>query len=191
MDNGKKKTQDEWAEFAKIQKQNNGFYTADSPLYNTLFTALFNRRNEKIAEEIRKFLKEQFEKNWLTTLTRIKYMPKGLDKIIHNYNLPDQYIINETIIGLDGYLKDAETNAQPALNAVLGSKKTDEIDDAYKWITGKDTCIWRLNNKPKKIEERVAGFYADSDGVDLNCVRYPDYSYSALGVKILCAEGTR
>ena len=115
LDNGANKTQDEWAEYSKISN----FCTGDFPLYNSLFTALFNRRNEKIAEEIRKFLKEQFEKNWLTTLTRIKYMPKGLDEIIHNYNLPDQYIINETIIGPDGYLKNAETNAQPALSAVL------------------------------------------------------------------------
>ena len=183
LDNGANKTQDEWVEYTKTQKQNNGFYTGDFPLYNSLFTALYERRNEKIAEEIREFLKEQFKKNWLTTLTRIKYMPKGLDEIIHNYNLPDQYIINETIIGPDGYLKNAETNAQPALNAVLGSKKTDEIDEIYKWITGKDTYIWRLNNKPKKIEERVARFSANSVRAYLNCNRNPSGSYSSLGVR--------
>ncbi len=184
LDNGKNKIQDEWAEYSKIAKQNNGFYTADFPLYNSLFTSLFGRRNEKGTEEIREFLKENFEKHYLTTLTRIKYANKGLDEVIHNYNMPDQYIIKENIIGSDGYLKDAETNPQPALNAVLGSKDTSEIDDIYKWITGKDSCILRLNQKPEKIKERVARFYANSDWAILNCFRNPSLSNSSLGVRL-------
>ena len=183
LDNGNTKTQDQWAEYSRIAKQNNSFYTADFPLYNSLFTALFNRRNEKAAEEIRKFLNEQFEKNWLITLTRIKYMPEGLDEIIHNYKTPDQYIIKENISGPDGYLKDRETNAQPALNAVLGSKKTDEIGEIYKWITGEEAYIWRLSNKPEEIEERVARFNASSVRAVLYCCRNPSGSNSSLGVR--------
>ncbi len=184
LDNGAKKTQDEWAEYFKTSKQNNGFYTADFPLYNSLFTALYGRRNENVVEEIRKFLKEQFENHWLTTLTRIKYNPKGLDEIMHNYNMPDQYIIKENIVGQDGYLKDKKTNPQPALNAVLGSKNTDEIEETYKWITGKEAFIFRLNNKPKEITEAVAGFYASSVGADLDCYWDPSVSSSSLGVRL-------
>ena len=184
LGNGNAKTQDEWAEYSRITKQINSFYTADFPLYNSLFTALFNRRNEKGTEEIRKFLKENFEKHWLTTLTRIKYAPKGLDEVIHNYNMPDQYIIIEDIISPDGYLNNIGTNSQPALNAVLGGQNTAETDDVYKWITGKDAYISRLNQKPEKTEERVAWFGAISVRADLSCSGDPSVSNSSLGVRL-------
>src|SRR3989344_3892339 len=44
----------------------------------------------KKVEEIRSFLQESFG-NVLITLTRIRNNPEGLDTVIHNYGMPDQY----------------------------------------------------------------------------------------------------
>ena len=98
--------------------------------------------------------------------------------------MPDQYIIIEDIISPDGYLNNIGTNSQPALNAVLGGQNTAETDDVYKWITGKDAYISRLNQKPEKTEERVAWFGAISVRADLSCSGDPSVSNSSLGVRL-------
>ena len=103
--------------------------------------------------------------------------------------MQDKYGLQGKIVGKDGLITDADTKAQGMLELLTGESDIARANEVYKWMTGKESYLLRVN--PKQNTERIAGFYADSDGVDLNCVRYPDYSYSALGVKILCAEGTR
>ena len=193
LDSGKAKTQDEWAEYSRQAKQQGDFHVGDFPLYYALFSQLHSLRENpnmrSIAEEARAFISKQMFKKWLMTLTRLQYKKKGNDVIVHNYSMQDRYELQGKIVGKDGNITSADTDAQGTLELLTGEKDAAEVNEVYKWMTGKESYLLRVN--PKQNTERIAGFYADSDGVDLNCVRYPDYSYSALWVKILCAEGTR
>ena len=187
LDNGNAKTQDEWAEYSKQAKQNNEFYVGDMPLYYAVFTALFNQKDKPESQEARDFIQEQMREKWLMTLTRIAYQPKGKDKIIHNYNLLDEYKIRENMVGEDKFI---ESGDGLALNAILGTDNINEINQVYQFINGTKGYIWRLNFKPKNIDERVARFSADSDGAGLDCYRIPEGSGGLLGVRG-CAEGTQ
>ncbi len=183
LDDRNTRTQDEWAEYSRQAKNQGGFYVGDFPLYHSLFTALFKNKNGKgkgIAEQTRSFFQNEFFDKWLTTLTRITYNAPGGDRIEHNYGMPDKYTIDRQIIGPDEWVKDAINGG--VYEAILGTEDTTEIQEVYKWITGEDAYLWRLNSKPEKDEVRVAGFDADSDRAYLSC-RDPQYSYSALGVR--------
>ena len=190
LDGGTAKTQDEWAEYSRQAKVQGEFYVGDLPLYHSLFTALFRNKDgdgKETAEQARSFLQKEFFDKWLMTLTRITYAPGG-DKIEHNYGMPDKYTLDRQIIGPDEYAKDAVNG--DVYEAILGAGNTAEIQEVYKWITGKDAYLWRVNSKPEKEEVRVAGFDAISDGAYLNCNRNPRLSNSALGVREgISAEG--
>ncbi len=183
--NGASKTQDQWSQFSQEAQARKECYVADFPLYHALFTTLFRMNDplqQPMKEEIRTFLKEKFNEHWLMTLTRIQYTPSGKDKVIHNHNLPDQYEVEENMVGPDGFIKTIA--AQQAYHALLGTDNIHEINEVYRWITGKDTYIWRLNNKPKALDERVSWFGAFSVWSFLVCGRVPVYSSSGLGVRV-------
>ena len=116
------------------------------------------------------------------TVNRIKYTPSGKDTIIHNYGLKDQYEIQENIVGREIELVKDTSNPK-VYQAILSSDNRAEIQNIYKWITGKSTYLWRVNQKPENIDERVAWFYAFSVGAYLSCGRDPRSSNSALGVR--------
>jgi len=181
LDNGTARTQDEWAEYSRQAKQKNDFYVGDFPLYHALFRAMYNARNSDETEQARAFLKKQFEEKWLTSLTRIKYMPQGKDIIIHNYGLKDKIEIPENFIGKDEWVKDSSTSE--IYNSLLGSNNIQEINEVYKWIANVPAYLWRVNSKPNSIDERVARFGADSDRVNLDCYGSPQYVNPSLGVR--------
>jgi len=185
LDNKAKKTQDEWVEYSKKAIAKNEFYVGDFPLYHALFTALFkNKDDSRYKDNINK-VKEFISKNmfdyWLTTLTRIRYKAQGKDEVIHNYKMQDQYEIQENIIGGDGYI--TQINPQNELNAILGSNNISLINNVYKWITGSEVYLLRVNSKPREDDEYVAGFNAYSNGAYLYCDRIPEGSDRALGVR--------
>ena len=186
LDNGQAHTQDQWAEYHKQAKQKGEFYTADMPLYHALFTALYkqkdNPQKRDEIEEARKFIQKQMRERWLTTLTRIAYQPKGEDRIIHNYGTNEQYELEENIVGEDRFIEPGDENT---LKALLLMDDIDEINSVYHWLNQTNVYLWRLNSKPENIDERVAGFSADSDWASLFCVRYPECSDSSLGVQIV------
>ena len=180
LDNGNAKTQDKWAEHRKIAEPKGYFYLADMPLYHAIFTAAFKQPNSNQKEEIRRFIQEQIRSKYPITLTRIQYTPKGKDKIIHNFGTNEQYDLEEYIAGPDRKIESEDRNA---LNALLGTDNINEINEVYNWINNKPIYIWRVNEKPEQIEERVAGFIANSDRFNLNCSGSPQGSYEGLGVR--------
>ena len=189
LDNGNTKTQEQWAEYSKQAKQNNSFHTGDFPLYHAIFTTLFNNRNGKQkndVEEIRQFIKQKMVEKWIMTLTRIQYNPKKQkDKVIHNYNLPDQYPIEtDSFVGDDGYIKSTN-NVKAPLQTLLDTKQNvNEINDVYKWLTDVDAYLWRVNSEVKNTDERVARFVAFSVRAYLDCDGDPQDSGSGLGVRL-------
>ena len=174
------KTQDEHAQHREQAKGD--FYTADMPLYHSLFTALYQQRNSPQAEEIRAFIQKSMREKWLATLTRIAYQPKGNDKIIHNYSTKEQYELQGNIVGPD---REIVREDSLALKALLGMDNIDEIKEVYNYINQTPTYIWRVNSKQKNVDERIARFSAGSVGASLSCGRYPDNADSALGLRIV------
>ena len=193
MDSGKAKTQDEWAEYSRQAKQQGDFHVGDFPLYYALFSQLHSLRENpnmrSIAEEARAFISKQMFKKWLMTLTRLQYKKKGNDVIVHNYSMQDRYELQGKIVGKDGNITSADTDAQGTLELLTGEKDAAEVNEVYKLMTGKESYLLRVN--PKQNTERIAGFYADSVGVCLDCIRYPDDSGSALGVRAAKIKGVK
>ena len=187
LDNGNTKTQDEWGEYYKSAKQTGDFYTGDMHLYHAVFASLFNQKDKLESGEARAFIQKSMREKDLMTLTRIAYQPKGKDKIIHNYNTADQYEISEDIVGKDRAIIGGDSNT---LTALLGDGDINKIKSIYNWINQTDTFIWRLNSKPKSINERVVRFLASSGRAGLGCSGNPSSRDSSLGV-CLCAEGAQ
>ena len=178
------KTQDQWAEYSRQARINNQFYVGDSPLHHALFRTLYNNREgpkKQEIEEIRAFLQDKMRKHLPATLTRVRYKPQGEDEILHSYKQDDQYSVSANMVGKDGKVTGIE---KAALKAVLDDDNRDEIDAVYRWINNTDVFLWRLNQKPESLDERVVVFDAVSVGVDLYCGRVPLVSSSAFGVRV-------
>ena len=186
LDNGNAKTQDEWVEYSKITKPQGDFYVGDMPLYHSIFTAL-SRLDNPDAEQAREFIKKEIRAKYPMTLTRIKYSPKEKDEVINNFKMNDEYKIQANFVGKDGFIKDVQD--KDYLNAILGTDNIAEINEVYQKINQTDAYIWRVNKKPKSIDERVARFLAYSGGVGLDCNWYPAYCNSAFGVRGCNARG--
>jgi len=184
LDNRNRKNQDSWAEFSKQAKENNGFYLGDMPLYHSIFTKLYELKDKPKSNKIRDFLKEQFLKRGLMTLTRINYQPNGcLDKIVHNYKMPDEYLIEGNFSGLDEdveYFKNKRN-----YKSLLDSNNPEEINFVYNWITGKNARLFRVNSKPEQEDKRIAWFGVKFNWIYLNCCRSPFIALSGLGVRVV------
>lgn len=181
LDAGNSRTQDRWAEYSEKAKKQGRFYVADMPLYFALFESLFKQKSKPESEKAREFIQKQIKKYWLTTLTRILYQPQGEDKIIHNYGTPASYPLEENIVGPD---RTIESTDKDALEAILGTDNINKIRNVFKWINKTDTYLWRLNSKPKRIDERVTRFGAVDDAAYLYCGANPGGSSPTLGVRL-------
>ena len=176
---GNEKKQDDWADYSEQARKRNGFYTGDMPLHHAIFASLYSQRDSPQSEEARKFIQKSMRDSYPLTLTRIKYQPKGKDKIIHNYKTSDEYNLEENISGPD---REIESSDSPALKALLGSDDVQKISEIYKWLNQTPTWFWRIE-KPSDVEERIARFIADFVGVYLNWNRNPDALYRSFGVR--------
>ena len=181
LENVASKTQDKWVERYEAVKDKGDFYTPDYPLFYGLLKAVYSS-NKPEKDEIQKFIRDASRANWLMTLTRIAYTPKGLDKVIHNYGTKDMYEEDVDFITKDG--KITKTGKPKSYQALLGTKDSvKEINEVFNWLNGTDAYAWKVNNKPAQLDERVAWFVAGSDRADLNCVSYPTGSNASLGVR--------
>ncbi|MDP2628422.1 MAG: hypothetical protein Q8P15_00815 [Nanoarchaeota archaeon] len=197
LDNGDAKTQDEWAEYSRKEKQKNGFYVGDFPLYHSLFSSIHKIKDDAKKEEVRVFLERKFREKWLTTLTRIKYSSFGeIDEIVHNYNMSEEYSFFDYFLGQSGLIKNLENRIN--FMVLLGTNDLQEINSIYKWITGRDTHLFRkdsmktLNKKiSKKIpshlnyNERVTriGFYSGLANLDFDGGKFG--KNPALGIRAI------
>ena len=180
------KTQDEHAEHRKSARD--GFYTPTYPEFHAIISTLEkNKDNIKYQsqiEQLRQFIKRSALEKWLMMLTRIRYNPTGDDIVIHNYKQKDEYSIkSDNFTGPDGYVPNASNAEKPLQSLLDTSENVNEINQIYKWLTDGDAYIYRLNSRPENRDERVAGFYAGSDGADFDCYGYPQYSSASLGVR--------
>ena len=167
--------QDSLAEISKTSRENNGFYAGDSRLHYAIFKAVKNADNR----DVRDFLQENMRAHWIDTLTRIKYK-KSNDEIIHNYKQKDEYSLDGRIVGPDRVI---EKRDKKALEILLGTENIEEIKDVIQFINSTPAYIYRVNNIPENLDERVVRFDAVSDGFYFDCCRYPSVQYPAFGVR--------
>lgn len=190
LDGGNAKTQNDWASLYEEAKDKNRFHTPDYPLFYGLVKALYTTRDDttKTQEigEAQKFLKDNSRAKWLMTLTRIIYQPNRDDIVIHNFNTKDQYQEKTDFVGTDGNIKT--TGDGSLYKALLGTDNVQEINDVFQWPNGTNTYLWRVNSRPRKIDERVARFNANSGRADLGCNRDLSDSDSSLGVRAAFAK---
>jgi hypothetical protein len=189
LDNGNTKTQEEWVKYTINSKKNNDFFCGDMPLQFAIFEALYNSKDSKEKEEAKSFIKDNMRNHWLTTLSRIQYKPgdKTLDKVIHNYKIPNEGYFKEAMI--TGPDREIISDDKDALEALVLTNDFKKVKEVLSWINETPTWIWRLNNKPNKLAERVARFYAYSVRADLSCIRDPSGRDSSLGVRAKAQSG--
>ena len=190
LDKGAVKTQDRWIDYTRKARTRNDFYLPDFPLLHGIVTRLYEQRSQAGVEAIRAQVQAWTREKWLMTTTRIKYNKKGQDEVIHNYTLPDEERIDTSFVGPDEWIKGSTT--PEAVQVLLGTSQSMlEINTVYRWLSGTDTYLYKVNTKPSQPDERVARFDASSDGVGLYCNRDPQGSNSGLGVRARKMEGNK
>lgn len=192
LNTGTAMTQNLWANYSEQARTAGQFYTPDYPLVYATIAKAFDLKDEnaykKQVEEMRTTLKDFARANWLMTLTRIKYAPKGKDTIVHNFGMRDKYEVQENFVGADGKLPaDSPTNVYQSL---LGTRDSIvKINGVINWLNDTSSYIWRVNRKPDAVDERVAGFNAYSGMAGPDCSADPLYWNVSLGVRFV-ASGT-
>ncbi len=169
-------------------KQTGDFYTPNSILLYSIINSAYEQKNNPIAENIREFIQSSMIDKYLKILSLGQYTPEGKDIMIHNSTMDNKFSIKCDLVGKDGYIQDI--NSKPYLDAFLGASNIKEINKRFQWLNKTDAYIFRLNEKPSNIEERIAGFDANSVRVGLNCCWSSSNSDSALGVRE-SAEGAQ
>ena len=161
-------TQDQHAERRIQALTSNDFYTPDYPLFHGIVNTLYQNRESVFKDQIettKTSLATLINGKWLMALTRIAYNPNRSALITHNYQQADAYqsVVNN-FEGPDGDIT-IQANTQELLNSLLStSQSPQEISQVYNWFRGKPSFLWRVNSKPKKLSERIAGFGAVSVG---------------------------
>ena len=72
-------------------------------------------------------------------------------------------------MGSDGYIEDISD--KNVLKLFLGTNDIEQINIISQWFNNTNMSLWRLNSKPKQVEERVARFNAYSSRLDLDADR--------------------
>src|SRR3989344_2532669 len=143
--NGEARTQDEWVQYSLEARAKGLLYTSDFPLLYSAIRAVENSDAPE-KEEIRNFLKETARAKWLMTSTRLRYNPSGLDEIIHNFKMPDEYTERVALVGPDRIIERGDAEVCKAL---LGTDDIQEISDVFQWLNETPTYLWRLNKRYK------------------------------------------
>ena len=176
-------TQEKHIAHAKKAMKKGEFFIPNSQLSHSIVRALYLQRDSDnlSVKGIKEFLNISMINKWLMTSTRIIYNPNSPDTIIHNHGLSNEFKESLDFIGPDEWVKDTQT--PDVYKALLGSNNTQEIQEIYNWLCSVPPRLYRLNSRPKKIEERVVGFDAYSDLVLFSCYFGCGYSIPALSVR--------
>ncbi|MBU2639760.1 MAG: hypothetical protein KKG75_03580 [Nanoarchaeota archaeon] len=133
-------------------------------------------------EDARQFLRTALRNDFPLTLTRLSYQPQENDRIIHGYGTDAPIEHQVDLVGDSGNVLEVLSQED---SLALTGKTPEEVAELMQYINGTPAYVWRLGKKPQSVDERVAGFIADSSRALLSCVRYPRVSRASLGVKNL------
>ena len=163
---------DELIKYHNDKKREGNPYLGSAPLNIAIFSRAYEIRNDY--EGINS-LRDFFQKGLRqapNTLSRAFYMPEGKkDKAIHNYGTPDEYVLEENLVGEDNWIKNIKD--KKCLTALFGTSDANKLNKVFQWLNSTDGYLWTLNSKPENKEERVVRFYANSGRLYLGCGRDP------------------
>ncbi|MBI5391136.1 hypothetical protein HZB02_06630, partial [Candidatus Woesearchaeota archaeon] len=117
-----------------------------------------NGTSKAVVEQARVHLAAVFAVSnpYIMTLTRAVYNPGGLDDVITDYGLLSRKQQQLTLVGSNGYIKAAATQADDAVHALLEtSDSMSDVNDIFRWVMGKDAHLYRINNTPSSKQERL------------------------------------
>ena len=166
---------------------------ASAKEFIAIVTCLFDNKNSEYKKEVeilRKNLKNIIRTDYPFMATGFEYNVDGKkDKIIDNYQLLNQKIEKVDLVGPNGFITELKKE-EKLLERLLGTKEIIKVDESFSWLNDseKGLYLWRLNEKPDEKIIAVARFFADSDRAWFYCYRYPSYSDSSLGVRIVSAK---
>ncbi len=145
------------------------------------FSALYELRNKGgEVEQARQFLQDAMRTKYPSTLTRIRYNPRGeKDAIIHNFGTDSPEEISIDFSGVDMPISEMPLEVCLALTG----KTPQETGEIMSYLNGgTSSYLWRVNSKPVQRDERVARFFAGSSRAGLSCDGSLAYRYPALRV---------
>jgi len=186
------KTQEQHAEHALKAKQDE-FIASNAPLVYALCKTLCQNKDGKqkdLVEKARKTLEGILGpgKPWINTLSRAVYYETGQGEIIYDYKQTTQYPSKPAkLVGPDGYITNTATQAEDYTHALFDTNDSmQEINEVFKWITGKETYAYRLNSNPAKKQEWVVALGVGNYDVDIFIINSDGGIYDvrpALGVR--------
>ncbi len=137
------------------QAKPNKYTAACAPVIHAMCKTLYQNRDGKhkeLIEKVREFLQKTFNGTLIHTLSQAVYNPGNHDFIAHEVGNSGEYRPGaDWKVGPKGLIKDLDTSGF-ACNQILGEKDPQEANNIYKWITGKDTYLWRQEERPEHIE---------------------------------------
>lgn len=169
------------SEYYEKQKKEGNPIPANSQLIFSIGDSAYNLRNESPgeSEQLRNFLYQSL-RLFPNAFTSCLYSPDGKDKIIHNPNTSDKYSIDSKIVGPDNWF--SKIPDKNILESLLGTSDVNKINQVFQWINKTNGYLWRINDKPKEKNKRVAGFSASDGRLYLDCLRSPRCEYPAFRV---------
>ena len=124
-------------------------WLGSAPLITALLTTLHGKQDQEGVEYLRKLFAHEFFIGMMTS-TRITYRAEAPDLVTHDIGTPEQRTLESHLVGPDGYVTAEMGDITQAL---LGNKDTDKVRAVYKWITGRETNLWLINERPKQDQE--------------------------------------
>ncbi|MDP3734760.1 MAG: hypothetical protein Q8R37_06020 [Nanoarchaeota archaeon] len=160
LDNGHNHTQDQWVEWLKSDANEDKWHLASGPLYHASLAALHynqdhaDEEQRNLIKQCREMHAQDFKKHWMMTSTRIIYNSHGKDKMIHDYDSPQQKEIELDFVGPDGYITQ-KSNLEREMNALFGTSDLEEVEKVYSALTDEKPRLWRNNYKPRVEDQRA------------------------------------
>ncbi len=138
----------EWMTYSRGARLENDFAVGSMPLYFSLFKSLYDNREcapfgEQI-ENIRAELSSRMNGTLFSTLSEVRYRQSG-DQVCHNIGQSDEFFLEGRMGVSNLNLRDV-TVPNECCYLLLGSRNAMEINDVFKWISGKDTFLRRLDS---------------------------------------------
>ena len=166
LDGGRSRTQAGWLEY----RNQTGLGPGSGPLITAVLTAGFDNQGLEGVKDLRKLFTDDFRTRVMTTATGITYRAEEPDLVTHDFGTPAAHTLEARLVGPDGRI-NAEMG--DITQALLGNGNALQVRDVYKWVTGRESYLWRFNERPKQNQERAlvlggivgfsGGFYVLAD----------------------------
>jgi hypothetical protein len=166
-DRGKSRTQDDWVTYFQNHGGGTRLYTPAELLL--IVVALQKRLSvSKDAKEIKTcnvlkaLLVKDLGNDWMMTGARILYTETGKDTVILNFRNKEEKHEVKKFWGPHGWLTKLGNDGNVIAQSLFQANK-EEVNSAFKFLTERDSYVWRLNGATDEQRPVVLGL-DDDDG---------------------------